>query len=68
MEEIQVIFCRFFGNTMNKVIVERGKLGEIEENLQGEFDSRISTINALFSSYQCLSTNIENSKSSTGGE
>lgn len=68
MEEIQIIFCRFFGNTVNKIIIERGKLGEIEDNLESEFDSRMSAMNALFSSYQDLNVNIEKSKSSTGGE
>ena len=68
MEELQVIFCRFFGNVVNKVTVERGKLGEIEENLEGEFESRMSSINSLVSSFQSLSVNIEKSKSSTGGE
>jgi len=63
LEEIQIIFCRFFGNTINKTVVSAGKLGEERENLNSQFESNLNSVNALFNSFSGLKENVTNSGS-----
>jgi len=63
LEEIQVIFCQYFGNTIDRTKVADGKVGELIAELKAFYETTWENSDDEFSNYMNLLTNIKNSHS-----
>ena len=63
LEEIQAIFCQYFGNTIDRIRITDGKVNELIDELKAFYETTWETSDDEFSNYMNLLTNIKNSHS-----